>query len=390
MKISKDKALQNDQCCTVAKKIRGRLAPSPTGYLHLGNAWAFLLAWLAAKSQSGSVILRIEDLDPDRSKIVFTNAIIEDLHWLGLDWDADPNAIKQKQAKQQESQFDYITEEKQIKTDEIDKQRQQSQFDGIYRQSERYALYSAALESLKERDLIYPCYCTRKELRDMAGAPHPSRESRFGDLGAAYPGTCRNLTPEQRETLEKSGRKACWRLRCPQETFSFLDGVYGYQEGSASTWGGDFALQRSDGVMAYQLAVVVDDALMGVNQVVRGVDLLTSTPRQLLLFDLLGYPPPNYAHVPLLCDSEGFRLAKRHHALTLRQLREQGVHAESILGLLACKAGLQERPEAVRATELAEKMAQMRNGSVSKTLFPINLGKQDRLCLTSEEIALLV
>ena len=338
--------------------VRGRLAPSPTGYLHLGNAWSFLLAWLACRSAGGTLVLRMEDLDPERSRPAFAAAIMEDLRWLGLDWDEGPDKEK---ARSMESYF----------------------------QSARHTFYQGALRRLEEDGAVYPCYCTRKELRSLAGAPHPTRESPFGDSGAAYPGTCRFLSGEERRMREQEGRRACLRLRCPEHSVAFQDAVYGPHSFSPAQWGGDFALQRSDGVIAYQLAVVVDDGLMGISQVVRGADLLSSTPRQLLLFDLLGFPRPSYAHIPLICDAEGFRLAKRHASLSLRSLREQGVPPENILGFLAWKAGLRERPETARPQELAHDLAGRRTawGADADQIFPPKLGASARLLLGPDPLA---
>ncbi|MEG2140390.1 MAG: tRNA glutamyl-Q(34) synthetase GluQRS, partial [Bilophila sp.] len=242
-----------------------------------------------------SLVLRLEDIDPDRSRPAFAEALMDDLHWLGLDWDEGP-----------------------------------------YWQSQRLALYEQALLQLTGH--TYPCYCTRKELRTLAGAPH------VGDTGVAYPGTCSNLSIQERRTLEAQGRRACLRLRCPEQPFTFEDVLCGLQSTTLEACGGDFALRRSDGVLAYQLAVVVDDGLMGITQVVRGDDLLLATPRQLALFDLLGFPRPEFAHVPLLCDASGERLAKRHQSLTLRCLRDAGISAQAICGYLGYKAGLLERP----------------------------------------------
>ncbi len=279
----------------------GRLAPSPTGYIHLGNAWAFLLAWLAARSQGGQILLRIEDIDPQRSRPDYAAALLEDLHWLGLDWDHGPDTGGPC---------------------------------GPYVQSRRVKIYESTLTRLEQAGLTYPCFCTRKELRQLAAAPH------VDDAGAPYPGTCRHLSLQQIQVMLRSGRKACVRLRCPAHAISFADAVMGPQNFLLSQCGGDFALRRSDGVVAYQLAVAVDDALMGVTQVVRGRDILPSTPRQIALLDLLGYGAPSYAHVPLLLDAEGERLAKRHNSLSLRCLREQGVDPRRITGLLGHLAGL--------------------------------------------------
>lgn len=267
----------------------------------MGNAWAFLLAWLAARSQGGRLVLRLEDIDPQRSRPEYATALVEDLHWLGLDWDYGPDVGGPC---------------------------------GPYVQSQRGSIYDGVLAQLEKAGATYPCFCTRKELRQLAAAPH------VDDAGAPYPGTCRNLGQERIEALIRSGRRASIRLRCPEAPISFTDLLLGPQTIFLTDCGGDFALRRSDGVVAYQLAVAVDDALMGVTQVVRGRDILSSTPRQIALLQLLGYGAPSYAHVPLLLDEEGERLAKRHNSLSLRCLREQGVDPRRITGLLGHLAGL--------------------------------------------------
>lgn len=281
--------------------VCGRLAPSPTGYIHLGNAWAFLLAWLAARSAKGRVILRLEDIDPQRSRPEYAEALLEDLRWLGLDWDEGPDVGGPASS---------------------------------YCQSQRSELYAAAVARLEAAGVVYPCFCTRRELRQVAAAPHSD------DVGTPYPGTCRDLTPQARAALLAQGRKACLRLRCPSRSMRFADLALGPQEIELSRCGGDFALRRSDGVWAYQLAVALDDALMGVTQVVRGRDILPSTPRQLAILALLGHAAPQYGHVPLLLDSAGERLAKRHQSLAVRELRRQGADARRIVGFLAWRAGL--------------------------------------------------
>lgn len=300
-----------------APVIRGRLAPSPTGYIHLGNAWAFLLAWLAARASSGEVVLRIEDIDPQRSRPEYTAALIEDLTWLGLDWDYGP-----------------------------DKPEPAGGSMGPFEQSRRGQQYAAAIAHIEAAGLTYPCFCTRKELRSMAGAPH------VDDAGAPYPGTCRSLNQAQRQALLESGRRPCLRLRCPDGPVNFTDTVFGPQSLTLADCGGDFALRRSDGVIAYQLAVAVDDALMGINQVVRGRDILISTPRQIALLKLLGYGAPAYAHVPLLLDDEGERLAKRHQSLALRNLRQLGADPRRITGLLGALAGCNPGGNAASPAEL--------------------------------------
>lgn len=285
--------------------VRGRLAPSPTGLLHLGNAWAFLLAWLAARAANGNVVLRMEDIDPDRSRAEYAAMILEDLRWLGLDWEEGPDVGGPC---------------------------------APYVQQQRLPLYETALARLNSEGMIYPCYCTRKELRSLAGAPHA------GDVGAPYSGACRNLSPEE-QARRAERRSPAWRLRCPDDPIAFEDAVYGPQRMTPAQWGGDFALRRSDGIIAYQLAVVVDDAAMRVTQVVRGQDILSSTPRQILLHRLLGTPVPHYIHIPLLLDENGERLAKRHKSLALRHLRDSGMEPAVLTGLLGFLAGWLTRPE---------------------------------------------
>ncbi len=314
--------------------VTGRFAPSPTGPLHLGNAWSFLLAWLAARAEGGRVILRHEDIDPDRSRQEWMDAIERDLRWLGLDWDEGPNHGPH----------------------------------GPYHQSLCRHLYEKALDKLRARGLVYPCYCTRKELRLMAGAPHGAADG-LGDEGAAYPGTCRHLTPEERAHKEAEGRKPALRLLCPDdEVTCFDDLVLGPQRIPLQRCGGDFALRRSDGVWAYQLAVVVDDMRMGVTQVVRGEDILLSTPRQLLLYRLLGGDPPSFAHIPLLHDARGERLAKRHKSLSLAALRESGCSPLAVVGYLARLAGLQEKDEPISPARLADRLR--REGSFPWNALP--------------------
>ena len=289
--------------------VRGRFAPSPSGRMHLGNAWSALLAWLAVRSRGGVMVLRLEDLDPDRCKRSLCDGVEEDLRWLGLDWDEGGSAGGDS-----------------------------------YYQSHRGAYYQAALDRLRDMELLYPCFCTRGQLH-APNAPHRS------DGEVIYPGTCRNLTQEERAERAKTRRPAL-RIRVPDEEISFTDLLQGeYRENLARDCG-DFILRRSDGVFAYQLAVVVDDGLMGINQVVRGSDLLTSTPRQIFLQRLLGYSTPEYCHVPLLCAPDGRRLSKRESDLTLAALRAAGVTPQEIVGRLACCAGLIDRPEPIRAEEL--------------------------------------
>jgi glutamyl-tRNA synthetase len=296
------------------KPICGRFAPSPSGRMHLGNAWSSLLAWLSVRSQGGKMVLRLEDLDTARCKPEFSAGVEEDLRWLGLDWD-------------------------------------EGGLEGgvLYRQSLRTEAYHAALEQLEKQQLLYECFCTRGQLH-AASAPHRSD----GDI--IYPGTCRNLTSEERKERSKT-RKPAVRLLVPGEEIGFVDRLQGaYSENLAKDCG-DFILRRSDGVYAYQLAVVVDDAAMGVTEVVRGQDLLSSTPRQIYLQRLLGYPTPDYCHVPLLCAPDGRRLSKREADLTLAAMRAEGVMPEAIVGRLAHAAGLIDRPEPITPQELVSLFA---------------------------------
>ena len=278
--------------------VRGRFAPSPSGRMHLGNLFCALLSYLSVKSRGGEWILRIEDLDTARCRPDYARQVEEDLRWLGLAWDEGGSAGGP---------------------------------DAPYFQSERTALYEAALARLRGMGLVYPCFCTRAQLH-AASAPH--RE----DGLTVYPGTCRGLTPEDIARREAAGRKGALRLRVPEETVTFTDGHLGEVTEYLPTDCGDFLLRRSDGLFAYQLAVVVDDAAMGVTEVVRGADLLSSTPRQLLLYELLGWEAPEFYHFPLLLSLDGRRLSKRDRDLGLGALRERYT-PEEIIGKLAYLAG---------------------------------------------------
>ena len=269
--------------------------------MHLGNLFTALLAWLSARADGGEFVLRIEDLDPDRSRAEYAEAIRDDLRWLGLDWDRE-----------------------------------------MPLQSTQTPVYAEQFERLRKRGLIYPCFCTRNELH-AASAPHAS------DGTLLYAGTCRNLTPAQ---IASQTRKPAWRIRVPEETISFRDGVFGAVTQNLATACGDFILRRSDGVYAYQLAVVCDDALGGITQVVRGCDLLPSTPRQIWLGRELGFVQPAYYHVPLLVAPDGRRLSKRERDLDMEHLRRRYT-PEQLTGRLAFLAGLRPEVSAVAPTELA-------------------------------------
>ena len=293
--------------------VVGRFAPSPSGRIHLGNIFCCLLAWLSARQKGGRVVLRIEDLDTARCPRRYAEQMIEDLRWLGLLWDEGPDVGGP---------------------------------DGPYFQSERTALYQAALERLEEQGLVYPCFCTRAELH-AASAPH--RE----DGQVIYPGTCRDLTPAQAAAkARESGRSPALRIRVPDRETAFTDGHMGRYEENLARDCGDFLLRRSDGMFAYQLAVVADDGAMGVNQVVRGRDLLSSTPRQILLYRLLGYPVPEFGHTPLLLASDGRRLSKRDGDQCLSGILSRGYSPRDVVGGLAYLGGLLPEPAPAWPEEL--------------------------------------
>ena len=289
----------------------GRFAPTPSGRMHLGNLFCALLAWLSARSENGRMVLRIEDLDTFRSRPEFARQLERDLLFLGLDWDEGGSMGGPSDP---------------------------------YYQSRRTELYHAALESLKKQGLVYPCFCTRAELH-AANAPHA------GEGDSVYNGRCRDMPPQEAAARAQSHAPAL-RLRVPAETIRFQDGHYGPISQNMAMECGDFILCRSDGIMAYQLAVVVDDATMGVTQVVRGRDLLSSTPRQLLLYQLLGLRPPSFFHVPLLLAPDGRRLSKRDGDLSLDTLLSHGCTAQDLIGRLGYLAGLLDRPEPVSPQEL--------------------------------------
>ena len=294
-------------------QVVGRFAPSPSGRIHLGNMFCSLLAWLSVRSKGGQMVLRIEDLDTARCPRRYADQMEDDLRWLGLDWDIGPGMGGP---------------------------------DEPYYQSERTAVYQAAREKLENMGLVYPCFCTRGELH-AASAPHRS------DGQVLYAGTCRHLTAEQ--IAEKSEKRSpALRLRVPDEVWRFTDGHMGVYEENLEKDCGDFLLRRSDGMFAYQLAVVVDDAAMDVTEVVRGADLLDSTPRQLYLYHLLGLRAPSFYHVPLLLASDGRRLSKRDADAGLDVLRERSA-PEEIIGKLAYLAGLNPTAEPKSAGELVPK-----------------------------------
>lgn len=270
--------------------MTGRFAPSPTGRMHLGNVYSALLSWLAARSQGSEWLLRIEDIDTQRSRRSFADQVEDDLRWLGLSWD------------------------------------------GFCRQSERGKFYEDALRQLAP--LCYHCLCTRADIM-ATQAPHET------DGRVVYAGTCRDAHHTE----------GALRIRVPDESISFTDGHYGCQTVNLAQHCGDFILRRRDGAWAYQLAVVVDDALTGVQEVVRGRDLLLSAAQQIFLHRVLGYEPPRFAHIPLLCNAAGQRLSKRDLSLDMGTLRQQYT-PEHLLGIIAFHAGLIERPESITLQEL--------------------------------------
>lgn len=291
-------------------QVVGRFAPSPSGRMHLGNAFSALIAWLSARSAGGRMVLRIEDLDPRASSRERAATLIDDLTWLGLDWDEGP-----------------------------------------YYQSDRADVYCEAINRLGEMGLTYPCFCTRAELH-AASAPHAS------DGTYLYAGTCRGLS-EDKVRRRSAVRPPAIRLIVPGEddpsgTIEWHDLGFGPQQEVLARECGDFLIRRSDGVVAYQLAVVIDDCLMGVNQVVRGCDLLGSSARQTYLARLLGFTPPTFGHVPLLVAPDGRRLSKRDRDLDLGALREAGVVPESIVGALAHASRIAATAAPVRPQDLIE------------------------------------
>ena len=291
---------------------RGRLAPSPTGGLHVGNVRTLMLAWLSARAVGGQVILRVEDLDRARCKPGFTEALIADLRWLGFDWDEGPDVGGPH---------------------------------APYLQSQRFDRYAACLAALIARGFAFPCVCSRAELAEAASAPH-------GPSGPTYPGTCRGRFRNADEARARTGREPAWRFDGGRvASVPWRDAFRPEQAMPEAV--DDFVLWRADGVPAYQLAVVADDLAMGVSEVVRGDDLADSTPRQLALIATLGGAPPAYRHVTLVRDAQDRRLAKRSGATQVAELRTLGIRPERIVGLLAGSAGLTDSPDALSLHELA-------------------------------------
>ncbi len=290
---------------------RGRFAPSPSGRMHLGNVWAALLSWLSVKSRGGQWILRIEDLDPGRSREEYARLIEDDLHWLGLDWDEGGLSSEGPHAP--------------------------------YVQSLRSDLYADAFRKLEEKGLLYRCRCTRADIM-ATQAPHQA------DGRVVYSGHCR---PSTRPPFVLSDERGAVRLWVPDREVTFTDALFGPRSFNLAQQCGDFVVRRADSAWAYQLAVVVDDAEMGVTEVARGCDLLFSAAQQLYLYELLELPAPEFLHLPLLCNADGQRLSKRDASLSLGELRKHR-SPEEIIGYLAHLAGLIPRPEAYRPVDLLE------------------------------------
>ena len=279
----------------------GRFAPTPSGRMHLGNVFAALIAWASVRSRGGEMVLRMEDLDTQRTSGEFAEILRQDLAWLGLDYDRETPP-----------------------------------------QSQRGQVYDEYFARLRDRNLLYPCYCTRSQLHSV-NAPHLS------DGTYVYPGTCRNLTDAQRSAFR---RAPAWRVIVPDKLWQVEDRVQGHYELNLFDQCGDMVVRRADGVYVYQLAVTVDDGEAGVTEVVRGMDLLSSAPRQMYLQELFGFPHPEYGHVPMLLAPDGRRLSKRDRDLDLGQLRLH-VTPERLIGTLAYSSGLIDRKESISARELA-------------------------------------
>ena len=304
--------------------------------MHLGNARTALVSWLAARAAGGRYLLRVEDLDAPRVRPGLEAQILSELRWLGLDWDEGPDVGGPA---------------------------------GPYRQSERRPRYAEALDRLRARGLVYPCFCSRAEIAAAAQAPHGP-----GDDGPRYPGTCAALGAEE-VARRSAARRPAWRLRVRPGPVAFHDGVHGAQAVDVAEATGDFVVARADGVPAYQLAVVVDDAAMGISDVVRGDDLLPSTGRQLLLYEALGLDPPRFAHVPLVLGEDGARLAKRHGALSVGELRDRGADPRAVVALLARLSGL----EAGGAVDAAALVARFSLGAIPRAPAVLDAREVERL-----------
>ena len=300
----------------------GRFAPTPSGRMHLGNVFAALIAWLSVRSRDGEMVLRMEDLDTQRTSAEYAETLRDDLRWLGLTWDRETPA-----------------------------------------QSQRSVVYNRYFEILREKGLLYPCYCTRSQLHSV-NAPHLS------DGTYVYPGTCRNLTEGERAAFH---RPPAWRVVVPDRVWTVEDRIQGTYRCNLATECGDMVVRRADGVYVYQLAVTVDDGEAGVTEVVRGMDLLSSAPRQMYLQALFGFPHPEYAHVPMLLAPDGRRLSKRDRDLDLGILRQR-LTREALLGVLAFAAGLIDQEVPVSLEELTKEFSWKKLSGDSIFLDPARLG----------------
>ena len=290
--------------------VKGRFAPTPSGNMHIGNVLCYLLVWLSARSQGGGVVLRFEDTDLLRMRPGAVEQTFSDLAWLGLDWDEGPAADERG---------------------------------GEYFQSCRTEIYDRYFDALRERGMVYPCFCSRKDVR-LASAPHEE------DRAAVYPGSCRDLT--EAEIAERRKRRPpAWRLRLEDVTVSFRDRIRGESSCRILREYGDFPIRRADVVYCYQFTAALDDALMGVNEVLRSRDLISSSPWQVYIRQLFGFEPPVFVHIPLLLDPEGQRMAKRDFSLSLREVRRH-YSPEEVVGALGFLAGLQDEPRPRAAAEL--------------------------------------
>lgn len=296
----------------MSETVIGRFAPTPSGFLHLGNVFCMLLAWLFSKSQGGKIVLRIEDLDSSRCSIAKADALAKDLEWLNITWDEGAYANNEH---------------------------------GSFFQSNRFDIYKEYFDKLLSQNMIYPCFCSRSELHSV-NAPHAS------DGIYIYPGTCRDLACFERQAKMQT-RNPSYRLKVTDKTISFVDNHYGKLQHNLAKECGDFIVRRSDGIYAYQLAVVIDDALMGVNQVVRGSDLLSSTAMQLYLYELLELKSPSFTHIPLLITPDGRRLAKRDGSMEISVLKEKLKQPEKLIGWLALMAGQIDKYEPIKVEELS-------------------------------------
>lgn len=307
--------------------VRGRLAPSPTGALHLGNARTFLIAWLSVRSRGGTLVLRMEDLDHPKVKPQAAEQALEDLRWMGLDWDEGPDVAGPC---------------------------------APYVQSQRIENYEAALARLRARERVYPCVCSRRDVEAGQAAPHA------GEDGLAYDGTCRGRFASYAEACAclAPGRLAAWRYRVRNDEESFFDdGFHGPQRERLAQTVGDFVLARHPQGAGYMLAAVVDDAAMGITEVLRGDDLLPATHRQILLYRALGIRPPRFVHVPLVVATDGRRLAKRHGDTRIDALRRQGLRPSQVVGQLAAWCGWAKAGEEAMPRDL---LARFRLDAISR------------------------